>query len=106
MGGKQAVKNRKQGTFPGGTASDDTQQHGKPVRKGPSGRSNRKHQIGEDLMSAEQVSERHGSASFARRIKERADELGLSLRQVAQRAEINPSFLTRIISGERNAPSD
>jgi transcriptional regulator with XRE-family HTH domain len=39
-------------------------------------------------------------------LKERAEELGLSQRQVAQRAEIDPSFLTRIISGERNPPSD
>jgi len=64
------------------------------------------HQISEDLDRVQTSPERYSSASFARRIKERAEELGLSLRQVAQAAEIDPSFLTRIISGERNAPSD
>src|SRR5262245_26269564 len=63
-------------------------------------------QIAKELEPVQNTSERYSSASFARRVKERTKELGLSQRQVAQRAEIDPSFLTRITSGERNPPSD
>src|SRR5262245_33662486 len=76
-----------------------------PSRKAVLRRSKRQ-PIAEGLEPVRNTSERYSSASFARRVKERTEELGLSQRQVAQRAEIDPSFLTRITSGERNPPSD
>jgi len=104
---KRAVKERiKRVPLPGAVHSGEAE--GQPKRRGNAvrTRAKRAHQIDEDLERVQTSPERYSSASFARRIKERAAELGISLRQVAQGAEIDPSFLTRIISGERNAPSD
>ncbi len=50
--------------------------------------------------------DKEAAKSFGRRIAQRAKEISLSLRQVAQKADIDPSFLTRIATGERNPPSD
>ncbi len=44
--------------------------------------------------------------SFGRRINRRAHELGLSLRQIAEKVEMDPSFLSRIVAGTRNPPSE
>ena len=44
--------------------------------------------------------------SFGRRINSQAHELGLSLRQIAEKVEMDPSFLSRIVAGTRNPPSD
>ena len=44
--------------------------------------------------------------SFGRRIKRQAQELGLSLRQIAEIVEMDPSFLSRIVAGTRNPPND
>lgn len=44
--------------------------------------------------------------SFGSRIERRARELQLSLRQIATSADMDPSFLSRIVAGERNPPSD
>lgn len=78
----------------------------RPPRPRAGTRGKRVHQISEELHPARDRVAKHVSESFVRRIRERGEELSLSLRQIAQRAEIDPSFLTRIISGERNAPSD
>ena len=43
---------------------------------------------------------------FKNLVNERMSELGLSLRQLAKRADISPSFLSRILSGERGLPDD
>ena len=51
-------------------------------------------------------SQQYNRESFSRRLKERATELGLSFRQVAQKAGIDPSFMTRIVATDRNPPSD
>src|SRR5262249_24573057 len=51
-------------------------------------------------------SQQYNRESFSRRLKQRATELGLSFRQVAQRAGIDPSFMTRIVATDRNPPSD
>src|SRR5215470_7183979 len=51
-------------------------------------------------------SQQYNRESFSRRLKDRASELGLSFRQVAQKAGIDPSFLTRIVATDRNPPSD
>lgn len=52
------------------------------------------------------MSQTNVNQSFGRRIERRAIELRLSLRQVAARADMDPSFLSRIVVGERNPPSD
>jgi len=44
--------------------------------------------------------------SFGRRVKQRAEELGLSLRKVAREAKMNPAFLAKIVRGDRKPPSD
>ena len=41
---------------------------------------------------------------FRRLVEERMREEGLSLRAVAERAGLSPSFLSRILSGERGLP--
>jgi transcriptional regulator with XRE-family HTH domain len=105
--GKSAVKKvRRFRAVPQVTPEKDSAGRARPIRKAVSNRSKRQHQIAEELEPVQNAPERYSSASFARRVKERTEELGLSQRQVAQRADIDPSFLTRITSGERNAPSD
>ena len=44
--------------------------------------------------------------NFVRTVRSTMDTKGLSLRQVALKAQISPSFFSRILSGKRGLPSD
>lgn len=44
--------------------------------------------------------------SFARRVAEGMERAGLSLRQVARDADLDPSFLSKVLAGKRTPPSD
>ena len=42
---------------------------------------------------------------FIRLVREEMAKQGLSLRELGERADLSPSFLSRILSGSRNLPS-
>ena len=48
----------------------------------------------------------HVPDGFRKLVERHADELGFSLREIARRAEISVSFLSRILAGERGLPGD
>lgn len=45
-------------------------------------------------------------AGFKKLVEKQLDELQISLREVARRSNISVSFISRILMGERNLPSD
>ena len=45
-------------------------------------------------------------SSFVKRVAEGMERSGLSLRQVARDAELDPSFLSKVLAGKRTPPSD
>jgi transcriptional regulator with XRE-family HTH domain len=46
------------------------------------------------------------SSEFRKLVREGLDRTGLTARQAALQAEISPSYLSRVLAGERDYPSD
>ena len=46
------------------------------------------------------------SGSFARLVTEGMSRRGLGLRELCRQAELDPSFLSKVLAGKRNPPSD
>jgi len=44
--------------------------------------------------------------SFARLVSEAMSRRGLGLRELCRRAELDPSFLSKVLAGKRNPPSE